>query len=278
MAEETLDTSLTAAVTKAVEDYREEVPDKDGGTDDGDKTAQEDKTTPGEEVKEDEDTKNGRLLIQALKDPAQSAAVIDFLATQAGYTKANIQTKADVKEAKEEIESILERNLGDEFKFLVPKLAPAIKESLNSLLEGHDSDIRLRLDQQELKEIQKETAETHNSIAQEWFGSNNMPDNVIKAMSAAMDEFPPTDPKMSPERYYRRIFNMVAGELNLTKKGVSSNRSDRIEKNRKDEVARNLTSQQRGVTPNVSGGNPRKLSLNDAVNLAMEEINQASRK
>lgn len=271
MAEEQLDATLTDAITQAVETHKENEPSEEV-------KQEETKETKAEQPTEDEDTTNGRILFQALKDPARAGAVIDFLATQAGYTKGTIETKADVKEAREEIETILERNLGEEFKFLVPKLGPAIRESLNSLLTEHDRGIRERLDQQELKEIQKETAETHNALAREWFGSNLMPDNVVKAMSAAMDEFPPVDPRMSPERYYTKIFNMVAGELGLSKKGGPTVRQDRVDRNRKDEVARNLGAQQRGVAPNVSGGNPRKLSLNDAVNLAMQEVEQASRK
>lgn len=268
MAEETLDTSLTDAIEKAVETHEGDKP-TDEKVEESKVEDKEDTEDEEDHREEDEEVANGRILYRALKDPAKAGAVIDFLATQAGYTKATVATKTDVKEAREDITAILERNLGDEFKFLAPKLAPAIKESLENLLDEHNNDIRTRLDNQELKEIQSETARTHTELAQEWFGSELMPDKVVKAMSAAMDEFPPTDPKMTPERYYKRIFTMVVGELGLTKTG--SSRSDKISKNQRDDVARNLASQNRGVTPSTSG-NVKKMSLNDAVSAAVKEI------
>jgi hypothetical protein len=270
MAEQELDTTLTSAIEKAVETHEEDKP-----TEGKEETKEETKEEDDEEIEEgvtekDEEIVNGRILYRALKDPAKAGAVIDFLATQAGYTKTTVQTKQDVKEAREDITAILERNLGDEFKFLAPKLAPAIKESLTNLMEEHNQDIRTRLDDRELKDIQAETARTHNDLAQEWFGSEMMPDKVVKAMSQAMDEFPPTDPKMSAERYYRRIFTLVVGELGLERKG-GGGRGDRVSRNQRDDVARNLSSQNRGVTPSVNG-NPKKMSLNDAVSSAIKEI------
>jgi|SRR5215471_6961702 len=274
MAETTIekDTTLTEAITKAVETQDKSdvvVESKE------DSKAEESKTEEPQTAA-DEEAEQGKVLIQALKDPQRAGAVIDFLAKQAGYTKQTVQTKTDVKEAKEDILGILERNLGEEFKFLAPKLAPAIKESLDSLLAENNptNELKARVERQELKEIQNETSETHTAIAQEWFGSNDMPANVIQAMSKAMDDFPPTDPNMAPGVYYRKIFNFVVGDLGLTRKG----RSDKVSRNQVDSVARNLTAQNRGVTPETTSGGPRKMSLKDAVSLAVEQVDQSSRK
>lgn len=278
------DTSLTSAVEKAVE-TQDKVIEQDQSQQVIEKEAPATEEPEVEEVEESEgsdlsdvETEEGRTLIRALKDPNRAPLVIDFLATQAGYTKANVQTKADVKEAKKEITQILEKHLGDDFKFLASRLAPAIEESLGSLLQGRDenSDIRQRLERQELREIQNETAQAHIELAREWFGTDDMPANVVKAMSAAIDEFTPSDPNISPAKYYRKIFSLVAGELGLTKKGTQV-RGDRIARNRGDEVARNLT-QSKGVSPTTNGENPRRLSLKDAVSLAVEQVDQASRK
>jgi hypothetical protein len=272
MAEETLDNTLTEAISKAVETHEDDKPG-DAEVVDKEDTKEGDDKEDGKEGKDkdeaDEEIVNGRILYRALKDPAKAGAVIDFLATQAGYSKANVQTKTDVKEATKDLTGILERNLGEEFKFLAPKLAPAIKESIEELMEEHNKDIRTRLDDRELKDIQEETARTHTDLANEWFGSDLMPDKVVKAMSSAMDEFPPTDPKMSAERYYRRIFTLVVGELGLQKEGGT--RSDKASRNRKDDIARNLASQNRGVTPSTNG-NVKKMSLNDAVSAAIKEV------
>ena len=266
------DATLTEAIKAAVE-----TQDKsDVVIESKEEEKSEEAKTEEHETAADEEAEQGKVLIQALKDPARSAAVIDFIATQAGYTKQTVQTKADVKEAKEDILGILERNLGEEFKFLAPKLAPAIKESLDSILAQNNptNELKARIEKQELKEIQTETAETHAAIAQEWFGSDDMPANVIQAMSRAMDDFPPTDPNMAPSTYYRKIFNFVVGDLGLTRKG----KSDRVSRNQSDSVARNLTAQNRGVTPENTSGGPRKMSLKDAVSLAVEQVDQSSRK
>jgi len=266
------DTTLTTAVEKAIEsqDKSDVIIDKEEDTE----KPQEVETSP----QDDEDTINGRLLVQSLKDPQKAAAIVRYLATQYGYTKEDIQTKQDVKEVSKGIEGILEKHLGDDFKFLAPKLGPAIKESLESMLQGNTetANLRERLERQEFKDIQNETSNAHVEIAHEWFGSDEMPDNVVKAMSSAMDDFPPTDPNMSPARYYKKIFSMVAGELGLQKK--EQKRQDRVERNRQDSGARFLTSQNRGVVPDNAATGARKLSLKDAVSLAMEQVEQSSKK
>lgn len=280
--QEVLTDTLTQAVEKAVEVHDKEIVQQDKSNVAVEEPPEKEEKEPDKKegtnkVEEDLDTEYGKTLIKALRDPEQAAAVIDFLATKAGYTKQNIVTKQDVKEAKSDLMEILERNLGEEFKFLAPKLAPAIKESLETLLAQNDktSDLRARIEKQELRDIQIETATTHTNLSREWFGSDDMPKEVITAMSEAMDEFPPTDPNMSAERYYRRIFSLVVGELGLTKKG--SNKSDKVERNKQDFAARNLSAQNKGTTPEVNGV-PRKLSLKDAVELAVQQVEQSNKK
>lgn len=283
MATDTIekDVSLTTAIEKAVEVHDKEIAGQDKSSVEVDSPGEEkaeEKEPEKEQPQVDLDAENGKILVQALRDPEKAAAVIDFLATKAGYTKGTVTTKAEAKEAKEEINDILERNLGEEFKFLAPKLAPAIKETVEKLLEGRsdNADLRARVEKQELKEIQNETAETHVALAQEWFGADEMPQKVVDAMSSAMDEFPPTDPNMAPSRYYKKIFSLVVGEMGLQKK---TQRGDRVARNREDSVARNLSAQNRGVTPEtVEGAGPRKMTLKDAVSLAVEQVAQSSKK
>jgi hypothetical protein len=280
MAEENnKDVSLTEAVSQAVQSQdKSDIQVSSQETQESEKEQVENKEEPGLSREDLEEIEHGRVILQGLKDPQKAPMIIDFLARNAGYTK--IENKQEVKEAAADINSILEKNLGEEFKFLAPKLGPAIKEALELMVSkgnfnADTENLRARIEKQELKEIQNETVKTHQSIAQEWFGSDDIPNNVIQEMSKTMDEFPPTDPNMSPERYYRKIFSLVAGEMGLTKRGRAT--VDKISKNREDRGARDLSSQNRGVTPNLSG-NPRKLSLKDAVSLAVEQVEQSSRK
>lgn len=267
------DVTLTGAIEQAVEVHKQELDQQDQSHVVVEKEESSKKEEPKQEPVQDLDAEQGRQLIQALRDPQKAPLVIDFLAQQAGYTKATVQNKQDVREAKETINEILERNLGDDFKFLAPKLAPAIKESLEAMLSGEDSDLRQRVEAQELKGIQTETAQTHVELAQEWFGSDDMPTNVVNAMSAAMDEFPPTA-TISPERYYKKIFALACGELGITR---TQKQGDRVNRNLRDSAARNLASQNRGLAPNREGSKERKLSLKDSVQLAVDQVDQALR-
>lgn len=288
MADENKETSLTAAVAQAVTDtpVPEESTQPEQETKDAGKENESSSEEPQLELQDIQDAEQGKVLIRALRDPNTSLQVIDYIARQSGYTK--IETKQEVKAAARDINSILEENLGEEFKFLAPKLGPAIKESLEALLESKQGTsstqvqaLQARLEKQELKEIQQETQKTHVAISQEYFGSDDMPDNVVKAMSKAMDEFPPTDASMTPERYYRRIFQLVSGELGLSKKNAraaSGSSSDKITRNQNDSVARNLTSQSRGIVPTEGTNGPRKLSLKDAVQLAVAQVDQQGKK
>lgn len=275
MADEVIDSTLTSAIEKAVETHKQDLSDVQVGQEEVEERKPEIKKE--EPQVQDLDAEQGRALIQALRDPQKAPIVIDFLAQQAGYTKGNIQTRQDVKDAKDTINEILERNLGDDFKFLAPKLAPAIKESLEAMLSAtsEDSDLRQRVEAQELKSIQTETAQTHVELAQEWFGSDDMPVEVVNAMSTAMDEFPPTA-TISPERYYKRIFALACGELGITK---TQKQSDRVNRNLRDSTARNLASQNRGIAPNRERQQAgKKMSLNDSVQLALDQVDQSIRR
>lgn len=286
MATPLLPSTLTDAIEKAVETHKEElakIPQDLSGPPAAEepKEEKEKKEEKKEEPKTepDLDAENGKVLIQALRDPEKAGMVIDYLAKQAGYTKATVETKKEAKTAAKDITEILENNLGDEFKFLAPKLAPAIKEAMESLIATHtdNSDLRERVERQEMREIEKETQSAHAELSQEYFQADDMPDNVIKAMSAAMDEFPPSA-QMQPKVYYRKIFHLVAGELGLSKKVQTKEQTDKAARNRGDAAVRELTSQNRGVTPDVSEGSPKKMTLDEAVKTSLKQVETAMNK
>ena len=268
--------SLTSAIEKAVETHKEEVQ----------QTTEQQVETPSvetkvetpptvEEPEVDLDAANGKVLIQALRDPEKAAFVIDALARQAGYSK--IESKQEVKEAKDDINAILEKHLGDEFKFLAPKLGPAIKEALENIKTSNAdvTDLRQRVERQELQEIRSETERAHTTIAREYFNADDMPDNVVAAMDKAMDTFQPSA-DMTPEQYYRKIFYMVVGELGITKK---SPRGQAVsERNRSDSAVRQLTSQDRGIVPDTKRGNAKPMSLKDSVRAAIQQVDAQQNK
>lgn len=270
---------LTAAIEKAVETHKEEIAQDQSAV----KVEQIETTTEPPVVEEepvvDEEAEQGRILVQALKDPARAGQVIEFLAKQAGYTKSEIKTTQDVKEVKADITAILKEELGEEFAFLAPKFGKALERALKEVKventqtpDPRIDSLQERVNAQENKEIQTAIAEVHTQLAQDFFGSDDMPQNVITAMSKAMDEFPPTDPSMSPKIYYRKIFSLVAGELGLQKR--QGTRVQTIERNKTDAPVRQLSANKRGLTP-INPGVESKMTLQQAVELAQKQVDKA---
>jgi hypothetical protein len=280
--------SLTSAIEKAVETHKDEfsveqdlsqvqLPSGD------EKQKVEEKKEP-ELEQVDEDAVQGKVLIEALRDPARAAYVIDMLARQAGYTKADLKTQTDVKEAKADLTKILEEELGAELAFMAPKLGKALDrvlEKIKTAPTGENAevaDLRARVENRERQEVENEILDTHTKLSQEYFSKDDMPPEVAKALSTAMDQFPPADVSMKPSVYYRKIFSLIAGELGLQKKGAFAGRQDeKIARSREDSAARQLTSNQRGITPSING-NARKMTLDDAVKRAVAQLDETMKK
>ena len=286
----TEDVSLSSAIEKAVESHKDDLPDQDlsdvmlpsGKEDDTidntNKNKEQEDLDPQPEV--DQDAEYGRTLVQALKDPARAGYVIDMLARQAGYTKETVNTKTDVKEAKDDLVGLLETELGDELKFLAPRLGRALDKYLEKMrVEQVPStevqELRARVENRERQEVEREIQTVHTAISQEYFGADDMPEDVAKAVSKAMDQFPPNDPDMRPTTYYRKIFSLVAGERGLSKR--TANRTEKITRAQQDAPARQLSANNRGITPNVNG-NARKMTLDDAVKRAVSQLDETLRK
>lgn len=280
--------TLENAIQTAIETHKADLPSQDqSGLDNAVDDAQQQQAEPEPEPEPevvpelDEETLQGRDLVRALKDPTKAPFVIDWLARQNGYTKDTVSTKKDVVEAKKDLTSILEEELGADLKFMAPKLGKALEKYLDSIKKepsSEDSDtlknLRERVESTERREIQAELLQTHTAIAKEFFGTDDMPTNVASAMSKAMEDFPPNNANVEPKVYYRKIFNFVIGELGLQKS--TSNQRDRAASNRAN-VPSNLTRTQKGVTPDPNG-NPRKMSLEQSVRLALEQVEQGSKK
>lgn len=283
--------TLSSAIEKAVESHKEDsglggdsqVESTSVGQADVSEEPVSEEVAQSEEPKvvEDQDAEQGRTLVQALRDPTKAPFIIDWLARQNGYSKETIETKRDVKEAKSELTGILEAELGEELKFIAPKLGAALDKYLEKALSAAPrneeiENLRGRVEMQERSKIESEISDTHTAISQEYFGSNDMPENVGKSLSAAMDQFPPSDSNMSASTYYRKIFNFVVGELGLTKKNPAQVRQgDKVQKAKDDSVARNLSATNRGVTPSAEG-NPKKFTLNDAISKAMADLSESN--
>jgi hypothetical protein len=213
-----------------------------------------------------EDQIQAKQLFQALKDPEKAAIVIKFLAEQNGYNK--IETKQEVKEAKDEVVESLKKSLGPDFDFLADKLAPAIKEILDAKLKESNQDIRATFEQAEETRLKGQADTAMSKIAQEFFQADAIPDDILSDMNKMMDRINPTKDMSVPE-YIEEVFYSVVGRKGLTKN--TKTKEDTIKKNR-DDVPSRLTS--RGTKEPETPESSKKMSLNEAIDAAAELLNK----
>lgn len=268
--------TLTEAIEKAVE--KTPFPQNVNEVEQQEQPVEEQKKIEKAEKAEsqpesDPEVEQGLMLVRALKDPQQAAVVIDYLAKQAGYTKGELK-ESPKDEVKADLTAILKEELGDEFAFLATKIGKGLDKYLSNLKldDNRTSTLEERLERTERREIESEISQAHSSLARTYFGADDMPENVIQEMNRAMDKFPANDPSQTPSEYYNDIFNFVAGKLGLQKR--ASARADRVTRNREDAPARNLSATNRGITAEPNGSRARKMGLKDAVQLAVEQVEE----
>lgn len=144
-------------------DNEEVLDDKD--TDKGESGSGSDKESTGgnkpEKAEEDEETIQSKKLFKALSNPKTAVPVLKILMEQHGL---KLETKKDVEKAKDEVLDILENELGDEYKFLAPKLSNAFKKILGT----HQEQIENRFKEQQASELQRESKATVKKLETEY--------------------------------------------------------------------------------------------------------------
>lgn len=223
---------------------------------------------------EDEETRQGRELIRALKNPATSSGVIKFLYEQSGLGKISaVETPKDVKEAKGDILKFLEDSLGDEFSFLASKLAPGLEKVLEKEAEKNresQADIRRKFEEAELTQRQEVATRSLMKAGEEFFGKDELiPDNVIDEMSKLMDKLTPGE-AMDPGEYTNLLFTTAVGKLGLSKP-ASKQKQSRTETNRNDASSR-LASERGPANGIIKQANPKPVSREEAIKAAIEAV------
>ncbi len=224
---------------------------------------------PSEE--DEELTKQGRELLLALKDPKRAGAVIQFLAEQAGYTKAPPETKAEVKEAKDEILDILKGELGDEFTFFSTKLGPALDKILDKKLTDIRAEVRQQAEAQQADKLRVESEKVTTKIGESFFGKGEViPDNVIDEMSKFMEKVPPTKDTTLQE-YVETAFYASVGKLGITKDSVK--KQQKTERNRNDAPSR--LASERGPSPDaIRQDTSKSMSRQEAIAAAVASLKE----
>lgn len=207
----------------------------------------------------------GRQLLAGLKDPAKSGKIIDFLATQAGYKKGEIETPKEAKVAARGLVEELKDALGPELAYLAEKMGPVFEKRLLSQLEETTKPIK---DQLAASATEKSTAAAkvvEEGISKEFFGGKGIPADLSKEMEKVMDTLPFNGTMQS---YLKDVLFVAAGRkgLVLTKGTVTRPRDTTIDR---------LTNSAGGQQPRVgtTATQPaRQMTIDEAVRGALETV------
>lgn len=208
----------------------------------------------------------GRQLLAGLKDPAKAGKIIDFLATQAGYKKGEIETKADVKEATKDLVAELKEALGPELAYLAEKMGPVFEKRFKADLEESQKDIRQKLDEAATEKSTAAADSAQAKISTEYFGGKGIPTDLSKEMESVIGTLPFTG---NMDSYLRDVLFVAAG-----RKGVVLTKTGTTAPKPRDTTMDRLNSQARqqpriGETATQPA---RQMTIDDAVRSALEQV------
>lgn len=260
--------AAVAAVDKTEE--KKETPEEEKVVPDTPKETPEEKTA--RETADAELVAQGKELIQALKDPVRAPIVIEFLAKQAGYTKAEVKaatSEVKVEELHEDIISFLKESLGPEFEFLADKIGKGLEKYLDKTIEKSQTDIRAEFQRQEQEKLQNQSASALTKLTEGFFGAGaELPDNVTNEMSKYMDRVQPSA-DTSVKDYLEDAFNASCMKLGLSK--TDKAKQERTNKNRTDASSR-LASDRVPAEEVLKQDHSKPLNRRDAIAAAVAAI------
>ena len=223
-----------------------------------------------------------RMFFASLKDPEKAAKVVDFLATNNGYTKAPETKKEAAVQAKDLVEKLKE-SLGPELEYLAIKMGPVIKAELESMVEESHKPLKAQLDEQQLTRYKQEADTVTDSLATEWFGSiDKMPDKLVTQMDKVLKDMTPR-PGQSMKEFLRSAMFAAAADLEmpLSKQSKTSTPVDtrKVERNRNDAAGR-LASDSRAIPKagEKALAPSRQMTLDDAVRQAASKAAESMAK
>jgi hypothetical protein len=250
--EASLTKSIEAAAITAAKEMKLEIKEdevKDEKKEEVKEEKKEEKKEVKEEVKKEEKKEEDELdpeklaaakqLFKVLSSPNADVqrAGLEALARAAGLKLEKIETKAEVKEAKESLLDLLKGGLG-EYDFLSEKLAPILEKALKQMVAEETKDLRETVKTREEREVKDQIKIGYDAAFAKYDNSSELQEEVLKVM----DEFKPTG-KMSHEAYFNSCLLIAADRKDIELKKVSGKaetketkeaKEKKIEKSRND--------------------------------------------
>jgi len=212
-------------------------------------------TTEGE-LSESELDESKRLYL-ALRDPKMRGPILAALAAQAGVNLTTESKSSEVKEAKKSITKAVEEALGDEYKFLAPKLGKAFEAALQIQAEENEA----QLSEIRTQQIERDVTTAYEKLSRETKGESKK----LEAKMATLSEEIPIG-TMTVEKYIRRLYSLAVTE---SQQSSARKVADKIRKNAGDAPSRLRSGSQAGTEPKIPD---KKMGLKESVEFAIGEL------
>lgn len=214
-----------------------------------------------------------RQLFAALRDPTKSAAVVEFLATKAGFVRPP-ETAKEVKEQKKGIVDDLKEALGPELAYLADKMGPVLQKHLEEQIEASQVETKQKLSSLEEEKLADIGGKAQDAIGKKYF-DGQIPDKLIDAMSKVISDGFNASKGQAIEDYLDEVLTIAAKRTGVQLSAKTKN--EKIERNRNDAGSR-LASD--GSRPNPKVGErtihpQRQMDLKESINLALEQAKTA---
>lgn len=231
----------------------------------------EEQEESAEEIEEDDEVdeesglnkkelKEAKYLYGLLKDPKTQSQVIEALAQKAGVKLGSIETKADVKEAKKDIKTLVKEKLGPEFAFVADKLADAMEAVLNEERQLNNE----KLGALEATEIERETASALDKLAR----ATNGDSRKVEARMISLMNSIHSSPDLSVYDYLKMLYTIASADRKAA--ATSRTMADKINRNRTNSSER--LSSRPGTGKEGTQTGPQRKGIKAAVEYALKSL------
>ncbi len=196
----------------------DEIDNKDEKLDDNkDEKIVDDKKVDDKEDEEEVDPEQEEKdnLWALLKNPKTAKSVIQSLAEEAGL----LGDKKTDKQIKNSVIETLEEELGDDFKFLGPRIGKALER----ILAQRDEKTEERFREHGQKEIQRETDSAVEKIKGEFKDFSLFENKIVKLMK----EIAPSN-NLSQYSYLKRLYTLAKAESSSSTRGTETKKRDGV--------------------------------------------------
>lgn len=215
----------------------------------------------------DDERNQGINLAKALKDPTLGPALIDYLATQAGYTKGEIKKAVQTGNTESIVDDLADA-LPPGFEYLGEKLLPAIKKLVENQVEAKTKDIRESASAAQLKHLEGVITDAQKEFSTQYYDGKDLPESLMKEVNRLSNIYTP-QPGADPKDHVLNLLHMAKGRVATTKNDKSIPAKKQASAN-----VPNILASQKTVTPATSGnGKPTKMSLKESTDAALAAMN-----